>query len=60
MSDTKTSEMRFLPIIGIFMLYPFLRIFLGEFMTGTPYTALDSAFLIPLLPIAVFLVLFLL
>ncbi|HHZ73632.1 MAG TPA: NADH-quinone oxidoreductase subunit L [Candidatus Poseidoniales archaeon] len=54
MTDTKTSETRFLPIIGIFLLYPFLRIFLGEFMTGTAYTALDSAFLIPLLPIAVF------
>ncbi|HJM87257.1 MAG TPA: hypothetical protein QF433_03450, partial [Candidatus Thalassarchaeaceae archaeon] len=54
MSDNKTSEMRFLPIIGLCMLFPFLRMFGGEMANGAPFTALESAFLIPLIPIVIF------
>ena len=46
--------MRFLPIIGLFLLFPLLRMFGGELSTGTPFTALESAFLIPLIPMAIF------
>lgn len=54
MSENKTSEMRFLPFIGLFMLYPFLRMLIGEFRFGEPFTALDSSYLIALVPIGMF------
>ncbi|MBT4059232.1 MAG: NADH-quinone oxidoreductase subunit L [Euryarchaeota archaeon] len=54
MSENNTSEKRFLPIIGLFLLFPFLRMFGGDLATGSPFTALDSAFLIPLIPIVIF------
>lgn len=54
MSENNTSERRFLPIIGLFLLFPFLRMLGGQLATGSPFNALESAFLIPLIPIAIF------
>ena len=52
---TAESQRKFLiPIIALLIGFPLLRHYGGIFATGTPFTALDSAFLIPIVPILIF------
>ena len=54
MGESKNPEMKFLIPIGLLLLFPFMRIYGGEFARGSPFDALESAFLIPLIPLLIF------
>ena len=54
MGESKNPEMKFLIPIGLLLLFPFMRIYGGEFARGLPFDALESAFLIPLIPLLIF------
>ena len=44
MGESKNPEMKFLIPIGLLLLFPFMRIYVGEFARGLPFDALESAF----------------
>ena len=54
MAALKNTQLKFLIPIGLLLLFPFMRIYGGEFARGSPFDALESAFLIPLIPLLIF------
>ena len=55
MALDKLQERKFLfPILALLVGFPILRHYGGIMMTGAPYTAIDSAFLILLIPLLSF------
>jgi NADH-quinone oxidoreductase subunit L len=54
MAVLKNTQLKFLIPIGLLLLFPFMRIYGGEFARGSPFDALESAFLIPLIPLLIF------